>query len=120
MNPMHVTRRQFASSLAATGSVAFSWPLLADDSQPRTTLSAPLTHSDWMLKPGIPSGVEGVKHMLDACKACGWSHVYWRVFDAGQATYPSKLLQPGIKAEKDNCFDPQSDADRALWSRYFP
>jgi hypothetical protein len=118
---MYVDRRQFACSLTAAGA-ALSWPcrLSAADEPQRLTLSAPLTHSDWMLKPGMAPGLDGVKHMLDACKACGWSHVYWRVFDAGQATFASKLARPGIKAERDNCFDPQTDADRAVWNRFFP
>ena len=32
-------------------------------------LTVPLTHSDWMLKPNIPWGMPGVRHMLDACKS---------------------------------------------------
>ena len=119
---MHLTRRDFVSNVAATGA-AFTLPSRlfaqeADDA--RLTLSAPLTHSDWMLKPNIPSGVEGVRHMLNACKACGWSHVYWRVFDAGRSTYASKLLKPAGAADVDNYFNPQNDADRALFRRYSP
>jgi hypothetical protein len=118
---MHLTRRQFTQTLTAAGAV-LSLPksLRAAGEPSKLTLSAPLTHSDWLLKPGIPAGAEGVKHMLDACKACGWFHVYWRVFDAGQATYASQLLRPGIHADEDNCFNPQTDADRAAWARFFP
>jgi hypothetical protein len=51
--------------------------------------------------------------MLDACKAAGWSRVLWRVADAGQANYASKVMLPGLKTEKDNIFDPQTDEGRA-------
>lgn len=58
-------------------------------------LSAPLTHSDWMVHSNAPAwGPDGIRHMLEQCKACGWKRVYWRVFDAGRAVYPSKLLDP--------------------------
>jgi hypothetical protein len=84
-------------------------------------LSAPLTHSDWMLKPSAPPwGPAGVRAMLDACKECGWSHIYWRVFDAGVSTYKSKLLRPGDKAEPDNYFAPASDADLAIRNKFSP
>ena len=74
-----------------------------------------------MLKPHGPKwGPEGVRHMLDACKACGWSNVYWRVFDAGVSTYKSKLLRPGDKAETDNFFQPQNDADLAARQKLAP
>jgi hypothetical protein len=52
--------------------------------------------------------------MLDTCKQCGWSHIYWRVFDAGVSTYMSKLLRPGDEAEVDNFFAPRNDHDLAL------
>src|SRR5215211_1461771 len=107
-------RRTFLKSLAAATALpaicGFAAPLL----DAKLTLSAPLTHSDWMFKPHGPKwGADGVRHMLDACKACGWSNVYWRVFDAGVSTYKSKLLRPGCKAEADNFFQPQNDADLA-------
>jgi hypothetical protein len=73
-----------------------------------------------MLKPGMKWGEEGVRHMLDACKACGWSHVYWRVFDAGQSTYKSKLLTAASQVAEDNYFNPQSEADRAVLQRFSP
>ncbi len=58
-------------------------------------LSAPLTHSDWMMHADAPAwGDEGVRRMLEQCKACGWKRVYWRVFDAGRSLYSSKLLDP--------------------------
>jgi hypothetical protein len=57
-------------------------------------LSAPLTHSDWMLKPNIPWGADGVRHMLDACKECGWSRIHWRVLDGGRSLFRSRHLRP--------------------------
>jgi hypothetical protein len=118
---MLLNRRSFNGVLAATGAIAAASPLRGNEvADYKLTLSAPLTHSDWMLKPGIAAGMDGVKHMLDACKACGWSHVYWRVFDAGQSTYASKLLKPGEQAETDNFYNPQTDADLAILNRYFP
>ncbi len=65
-------------------------------------LSSPLTHPDWMMKPDIPWGAAGVRHMLDACKASGWSRIHWRVLDGGRALYRSKLLDPQGKWEEDN------------------
>ena len=52
-----------------------SIPLLsrAAEDDEKLILSAPLTHPDWTLKPNIAWGPQGVHHMLDACKACGWS-----------------------------------------------
>ncbi|MBN2295374.1 MAG: family 10 glycosylhydrolase [Pirellulales bacterium] len=73
-----------------------------DNSQQRLLLSSPLTHSDWMLKPGIAWGPAGVRHMLDMCKASGWSRVHWRVFDGGRTMYHSKLADPQGKWEQDN------------------
>ncbi len=122
---MTKTRRSFITSLAARASAAALAPtacVFATESEvTKLTLSAPLTHSDWMLKPNGPKwGPEGVRHMLDACKACGWSNVYWRVFDAGVSTYKSKLLRPGDKAEADNFFQPQNDADLAMRQKLVP
>src|SRR5687768_1041200 len=100
-----LTRRRFLQS-AAAGALAAPLLARAEPADEKLLLSAPLTHSDWMLKPNMKWGSAGVKHMLDACKACGWSHVYWRVFDAGQATYASKLLRPASHPEADNIFNP--------------
>src|SRR6185369_9810774 len=83
-------------------------------------LSAPLTHSDWMLKPNIEPAEAGVRHMLDACKAAGWSRVMWRVCDAGQATYRSKLMRPGLHHEPNTIFSPQTDEDGASVKRLLP
>lgn len=88
--------------------------------QPRFILGAPLTHSDWMLRPNVAWGEEGVRHMLDACKACGWNKVYWRVLDGGRSLYASSLLKPMGKWDEDSFWSPKSDADRALVRRYSP
>jgi hypothetical protein len=118
---MPTTRRTFLKSLAAATVVPAAGGFASALSDAPLTLSAPLTHSDWMLKPHGPKwGPEGVRHMLDACKACGWSNVYWRVFDAGVSTYKSKLLRPGDKADADNFFQPQNDADLAARQKLAP
>src|SRR5207244_231456 len=83
-------------------------------------LSAPLTHSDWMLKPNIAWGADGVHHMLDMCKECGWNKIFWRVTDGGRSLYKSKLMRPMGKWDDDSFWNPQSDADKALFHRYFP
>ena len=83
-------------------------------------LSAPLTHSDWVLKAGIPWGEPGVRHMLDACKACGWSRVYWRALDGGRSLYQSKLMRPQGKWDDDNFWDPKTDAGRQALQRFTP
>ena len=81
-------------------------------------LSAPLTHSDWMLKAGIVWGAEGVHHMLDRCKECGWNKIFWRVLDGGRALYRSKFLLPGGKWDDDSFWNPQSEEDKALFRRF--
>jgi len=81
-------------------------------------LSAPLTHSDWMLKPGIAWGEAGVRHMLDACKACGWSKIYWRAFDGGRSLYKSKLMRAQGRWDDNGFWNPQSDEDKALQQRF--
>ncbi len=60
----------------------------------RLVLGAPLTHPDWMLRDGVAWGPEGVHHMLDQCKASGWTRVYWRVLDGGRSLYRSALMNP--------------------------
>jgi hypothetical protein len=125
---MSLTRRQFITSIAAASAAATLHPVACGLAQPATdaptdtlTLSAPLTHSDWLLKQNAPSwGEDGVHHMLDACKAAGWSHVYWRVFDAGVATYHSKLTRPGNRADIDNYFSPRNEADLAIRQKFSP
>src|SRR5688572_28238025 len=112
---MKATRRSFLRS-ATAASISAAWIArsasiasaaadnAAADAGDKLVLSAPLTHSDWMLRPNIPWGDAGVRHMLDQCKACGWSRVYWRVFDAGRATYASKLMKRGLEHEPDSIF----------------
>jgi hypothetical protein len=116
---MQITRRTMLKA-AAAGALVPSLSFGDGPGDEKLILSAPLTHSDWFLKPKMAWGPEGVKHMLDACKACGWSRVFWRVFDAGKSTYKSKLLAPGETPEADSFYSPQTDEDRALMHKYFP
>jgi hypothetical protein len=115
-----MNRRAFLQLVAATplspggGAQTGATP----GARPQFVTGAPLTHSDWMLKPGVPWGEAGVRHMLDACKACGWSKVYWRVFDGGRACYRSELLRPMGKWDEDSFWTPQSPADQALAQRF--
>jgi hypothetical protein len=84
-------------------------------------LSAPLTHADWIMRDGTPAGPEGVRYMLDTCKATGWTRIYWRVLDGGLAMYQSKLLEPesGAKVSKGNWFyNTQNEADKKLVESY--
>jgi uncharacterized lipoprotein YddW (UPF0748 family) len=73
-----------------------------------------------MLKPGIAWGPEGVRRMLDTCKECGWSRIYWRVLDGGRALYKSELLRPMGRWDEDSYWNPQTEADKALVRRYMP
>jgi hypothetical protein len=78
----------------------------------KLVLSAPLTHSDWVLKdnmPGLDDGLAGVRHMLDMCKAAGWSKIHWRCLDAGRSLYPSKLMDPMGPPHGDNYFNPKPE-----------
>jgi hypothetical protein len=75
-------------------------------------LSAPLTHSDWVLKDnvqGLDDGLAGVRHMLDMCQAAGWSSIYWRCLDAGRSLYPSQLMDPMGPPHGDNYFNPKPE-----------
>jgi hypothetical protein len=95
---MRITRRTSLKTLFAAGcAIVLSRRILAEPTttdSDRPILSAPLTHSDWMLKPGITFDAAGVRHMLDACKSCGWSEIYWRAFDGGRAMYASRIAAP--------------------------
>ena len=73
-----------------------------------------------MLKPNIAWGSEGVRHMLDMCKECGWQDIFWRVTDGGRSLYKSKLMRPMGKWDEDSFWNPQTDADKALFRRYYP
>src|SRR5689334_8142222 len=103
--------RRTLLKLAAAACAAAAAPAVPAAPPPPDKLyfGTPLTHSDWMLRPGVEWGEAGVRHMLDACKAAGWSRVYWRAFDAGQATYASKLLRPASHPDADNIFSPATD-----------
>lgn len=123
MRPMN--RRAFLQTAALT-SCARNFKGFADGQKglsatsEKLILSAPLTHSDWMLKPGIAGGDEGVRHMLDACKAAGWSKIYWRAFDGGRSLYKSKLLRAQGKWDDDSFWHPKSDEDKTLLQRFTP
>jgi uncharacterized lipoprotein YddW (UPF0748 family) len=112
-----MTRRQFLR-LTALGAVASAHEFSFAQSPAKFILSAPLTHSDWMLKAGIAWGPEGVRHMLDQCKECGWTRVHWRVLDGGRALYKSKLLRPMGKWDEDSFWNPQTEADKAIFRRF--
>jgi hypothetical protein len=112
-----VNRRAFIKSTLAAAVVAPALSTRAQTSD-KFILSAPLTHSDWMFKPGIPWGPEGVQRMLDECKACGWTRIYWRAFDGGRGLYKSKFLKPMGKWDEDSFWNPQSPADKQLVDHY--
>jgi uncharacterized lipoprotein YddW (UPF0748 family) len=107
--------------ITAVTAVAISSCCPAQESAPpaghsggKLVLSAPLTHSDWVLKdnvPGLDDGLSGVRHMLDMCKAAGWSTIYWRCLDAGRSLYPSQLMDPMGPPLGDNYFDPRPDEE---------
>ena len=118
-----MNRRDFIKASVAAGcgispiARGFAEETKLPDSE-KLIFGAPLTHSDWMLKPGIAWGEEGVKHMLDACKACGWSRVYWRALDGGRSLYKSKLLRPQGRWDDGSFWDPQTGEDKALAKRF--
>lgn len=71
----------------------------------RLLLSAPLTHSDWMLKPDGPArGLDGVRHMLTRCREFGLDRVYWRCYDCGRSTYSSELIEPFRWSDHDEVY----------------
>jgi len=114
------TRREFLGLVggAALGLVAGGRLRAGEAPADPLRLGAPVTHSDWMLREGVAWGPEGVRHMLDTCRAGGWSRVYWRVLDGGRALYASKLLDPQGKWDGDNFWHPRREADRQLTERY--
>ena len=59
--------------------------------------------------PGLDEGLAGVRHMLDMCKAAGWSRIYWRCLDAGRSLYPSSLMDPMGPPDGDNYFNPKPE-----------
>jgi hypothetical protein len=124
---MFISRRTILkTSLKASAAAALSVPLSSAFAQSKPSsdekliLSAPLTHSDWMLKPGIAWGPQGVRHMLDACKACGWSRVHWRALDGGRACYASKLVRPSFKVDPESSvWSPKTDDEKAVYKKFF-
>ncbi|MCC6445137.1 MAG: family 10 glycosylhydrolase [Armatimonadetes bacterium] len=117
-----MTRRQLVKSLLAVpflGAACASGgsEYRQEGSGPgKFVLGVPLTHSDWVLREGVPFGEEGVRHMLDACKACGWSRIYWRVLDSGNALYKSKLRDPMGAPDADTIFNPIRPEDK-VWTQ---
>ena len=84
-------------------------------------LTSPLTHPDWMVRdavPGVVWGIDGVRHMLDACKSHGLSRIYWRVLDGGRSLYRSRLVTPGEHWEFDAFHNPQTPEDKRLLAKY--
>ncbi|HPO13877.1 MAG TPA: family 10 glycosylhydrolase [Candidatus Hydrogenedentes bacterium] len=90
----------------------------AQDLPPKFVLNAPVTHSDWMLRDGVAWGPEGVHHMLDACKASGWTRVHWRALDGGRSLYKSAMMDPQGKWDPDNFWNPAEPQDRKLMESY--
>lgn len=113
-------RRTFLKSALAAACCAPAIARGIGDDPDRLILSAPLTHSDWILKAGMIWGEAGVRHMLDACKACGWSRIYWRALDGGRALYRSRLVLPEGKWDDDNFWSPKTDADKKLLESFTP
>jgi len=126
-----MTRRQFlkgslaASLLEPVGTECFGTDETPSSSPQESALgklilSAPLTHSDWMLKPGMRWGADGVHHMLDACKDWGFRRIYWRVLDGGRSLYQSDLLRPMGRWDEDSYWSPKTESDKALVHRFNP
>lgn len=87
---------------------------------PRLVLAAPLTHPDWMLRAGVEWGPAGVRHMLDMCRAAGWSRVHWRTLDGGRALYQSRLLAPQGRWDENNFWRPGTPQDLAFFRSFYP
>lgn len=115
-----INRRNFLKSALAASCVIPNMARGLGGENEKLILSAPLTHSDWILKAGMAWGDAGVRHMLDACKACGWSRVYWRALAGGHALYKSNLVLPEGKRDEDSFWSPKSDAGRKLQESFYP
>ena len=90
-------------ALLAVAAVAVQGQALPGAGSAPVRLASPVTHSDWMLRDPAPAwGPEGVRQILDRCRECGWTRVYWRCFDGGRALYPSRLLQPAHGYDEEN------------------
>ena len=48
---------------------------------------------------GLKWGPEGVRQMLTHCKEFGFDRIFWRCYEAGRATYHSKLIEPELVEE---------------------
>lgn len=83
-------------------------------------LASPITHSDWMVRDPAPEwGPAGVRQILDRCRECGWTRVYWRCLDGGRALYPSRILEPLHKLDEENYLrDHGHEAVRARLEQY--
>lgn len=99
-----------AAGAAATGR--------ADGNAHPLILSAPVTHSDWMLRAGAKWGPAGVHKMLDFCKASGWTRIYWRALDGGRALYRSEHLDPQGPWDADSFWNPVHAEDLRLVESY--
>ena len=115
----NMNRRGFLKrSLVASGVMSLGLRAAAQVQPKKFVLSSPLTHSDWMLKPNVVWGPEGVRHMLDVCKECGWNKIHWRVLDGGRSLYKSKLMRPMGPWDEDSFWSPKNQADEALAKRF--
>jgi uncharacterized lipoprotein YddW (UPF0748 family) len=58
-------------------------------------LSSPVTHTDWMSRfsKDLGDGRRSVRKILDRCKEVGWTRLYWRCLDGGQALYKSRIME---------------------------
>lgn len=77
----------------------------------RIVLSSPVTHSDWVWQheKRIGHHEASVKYILDRCQEVGWTRVYWRCLDGGQAMYASQLMDSvAVGYEPDNYHQWQS------------
>ncbi len=119
-NTLGVTLSDFGASEAYIIQICST--KTCESAEERTViLSAPLTHADWIMRDGTPAGPEGVRYMLDTCKASGWTRIYWRVLDGGLAMYRSKLLEPEVGTayrDRDWIYNPQTEADKQLIASY--
>lgn len=82
-----------------------------NNNSPAMMIGVPVTHSDWLGRIRLPSGPRSVRYMLDECKASGWTRIYWRLFNGGQAIYHSHLADVAVAWEDDSYWSPADPAD---------